>query len=74
MTTDYSKDINFSPFATNILDMLEVPLVDHNGRDVIIRSVGTGFVVAIDGLKKFESWDNIEVSYFLNTLGVTRKE
>jgi hypothetical protein len=64
------KEINFSPFATNVLDMMDKSLEDRNGRYIIIRSIGVKFGVFADGIKVYESDSNVSVSYFLNCLGV----
>ena len=62
--------INFSPFATNMLDKIGVPLVTKHGDSVLIRRGGSGglyFIVEVNGKKAMESMDNLEVSCYLNS-------
>jgi hypothetical protein len=56
--------INWSPFATNILDAVDYDLCTPNGTPVIFRRGST--FVAIVGERRFETDDNLQMSYFLN--------
>jgi len=58
--------INFSPFATNVLDVIERnDLFTPNGTHVTIRRASYGFVIDI-GQKHYETNDNLQASYILN--------
>jgi len=60
------KTINFSPFATNILDMLNKPLVDSSGNNYLIEKPLLYFTVKINGKVEIEDLDNYVISAFLN--------
>lgn len=69
-TTMEFHEINFSPFATNVLDCIGVTnLYTRTLRHVQIKQFNN-FVVEIDGKSVFSSDDNVAVSYFLNSQGV----
>lgn len=63
------KEINFSPFASNVLDYIDTPLTNVYGDEIIVRESGRYFLVYVNGQMAFKSDDNIEISYFLNTNG-----
>lgn len=65
--------INVSPFATNILDLVDVPLVSIDGRNVLVRRPMTEFVIYVDGREDCRHFDNLSASYRLNMLEVSRK-
>lgn len=59
--------INFSPFATNVLDCIGVKnLYTRKGEKVEINQFHN-FVIKINDVAVFSSGDNIAVSYFLNS-------
>ena len=63
--------INFTPFQNNVLDFVDRPgLVRSNGDEVTISRMGDGaFVITIAG-RKYETKDNVEASYILNSAQV----
>ncbi len=67
-------NINFSPYATNILDAINIPLITADGKSVVIRRVGNLFVIYVDGEVYRETDDNISASYTLNSLGCSYKK
>ncbi len=62
--------INFSPYATNVLDCLNVPLKTSGGDAIEISKPMVSFNVKRNGKLVLETADNLEVSYFLNQLEV----
>jgi hypothetical protein len=62
--TKHSK-INWSPFATNVLDAGEFDLCKPDGTPVDFHRSNGGFVLVIDG-KRYETSDNIQMSYWMN--------
>jgi hypothetical protein len=61
---EYSK-INWSPFATNVLDANDFDLCIPDGTPVDFHRDGGGFVLVING-KRFATDDNIQMSYWMN--------
>ncbi len=61
--------INFSSYATNVLDCLNIPLKTSSG-DTIEISHHVSFNVKRNSKLVLETADNLEVSYFLNQLEV----
>ena len=60
-------EINFSPFATNVIDVIErTDLVTPAGLPVSIKRNSYGFVIDIGGLH-YETNDNLQASRILNT-------
>jgi len=62
--------INVSPFATNVLDLVGKDLMTMDGYPVTVSRDGMDFVVKINGSKHYQAADNLNVSYCLNTLGI----
>ena len=60
--------IHFSPYAHNVLDYIDVPLVSADGRNVIVRRYGMAFQIYVDGALYRETDVNISASYVLNSL------
>lgn len=60
--------INFSPYATNVLDYIGVLLVSKDGRQVIVRRSGMGFVVDVEGETPYYTDYNTSASALLNQL------
>jgi hypothetical protein len=67
------KNINVSPFATNVLDLIGKELVNSNGDSVLVKNCFNGFNVLVNGESKFICNDNLDVSRFLNTMEVSYK-
>ncbi|MEN6317867.1 MAG: hypothetical protein ABFD82_03785 [Syntrophaceae bacterium] len=66
------KEINFSPFATNVLNCLgSDDLVTANGVKAKISQYGSDFIVTI-GDTVYDGLSNIDASYVLNMNGVGR--
>ena len=64
------REINFSPFANNVLDFVgRNDLVTSAGERVLLSRSGLDFIIAI-GYLKWETDDNIEASYILNSCQV----
>lgn len=61
-------ELIFSPFRDNVLDYIDQPLEDCEGRRVIVRRQGSDFVVLVGGVERLRTPDNLEVSFYLNTL------
>ena len=60
-------EINFSPFATNVIDCIERDdLITPDGKSVQIKQSGLGFVITI-GTVISDILDNLSASYLLNT-------
>ena len=60
-------EINFSPFATNVLDWVDKSgLQTPDGQPVHITRNGMAFVIWFKGDKR-ETYDNLEASYILNS-------
>jgi len=57
--------INWSPFATNVLDAGEFDLCTPDGTPVDFHRSNGGFVLVINS-KCFETSDNIQMSYWMN--------
>ncbi len=68
-----SNVINVSPFATNILDLIDKPLVSEDGRNVVVRREGSDFVVYINGEQAYDTDDNLNASFYLNCMNVSRR-
>jgi len=65
--------INFSPFASNVLDFVGAPdLRTPNGLFVAITHDTRGFTITIDGKPVAEGEGNVSASYALNTRNVGR--
>ncbi len=62
--------INFSPYATNVLDCLDIPLKTSSGDTIEITKPMISFNVKRNGKLVLETADNLEVCYFLNQLEV----
>ena len=60
----YNK-ITWSPYATNILDAVDFELCTPDGKAVDFHRDGGGFVLVVNG-KRFETNDNIQMSYWMN--------
>ena len=60
----YNK-ITWSPYATNILDAVDYNLCTPDGNEVDFHRDGAGFVLVVNG-KRFETDDNIQMSYWMN--------
>lgn len=65
--------INVSPYATNVLDLINIPLKDFDGREIIVRRQYMDFVIYIDGKEYNRTNDNLSASYMLNQLCVNYK-
>lgn len=66
MKTVFSE-INFSPFANNVLDWIDRPnLVTFDGRPVKLTRNGMKFIVVIGEEKVYEGTSNLSASYALN--------
>lgn len=63
------KQINWSPFATNILDAEEFDLCTESGDPVDFHRSGSFFVLVVNE-KRFETDDNIQMSYIMNQLNI----
>lgn len=63
--------INVSPYATNVLDLINIPLKDFNDREIIVRRQYMDFVIYIDGKEYNRTNDNLSASYMLNQLSVS---
>lgn len=62
--------INWSPFRTNVLDAGEYKLILPDGSPVEFRRGGSGeFILKANG-QIYETRDNLEMSYTMNTLEV----
>jgi hypothetical protein len=59
------RPINFSPYATNVLDCLDYVLFTPDGIRVIVQQYGSGFNIRI-GDSQFENLSNIDASSVLN--------
>jgi hypothetical protein len=71
--TTHHKEINFGPFATNVLDVVDRrDLVTPTGEEVTVRVCSRGFVIDI-GNTRYETKDNLQASYILNTHQVGTK-
>ena len=67
------REINFSPFATNVLDVVKWPyLCTPDGRKVEVERNGMSFAIIIDGKTITDSADNLGASYILNSNQVGR--
>jgi hypothetical protein len=67
--------VNWSPFATNVLDAGDFALCKPDGTPVMFRRGGMGeFILVIDD-KRFETKDNTQMSYWMNQfeIGGVRK-
>lgn len=64
MKYEHTK-INWSPFATNVLDAGDYDLRKPDGTPVKFYRSNGGFVLEIDG-KRYETGDNIQMSYWMN--------
>jgi hypothetical protein len=62
------KPIIVSPFATNVLDLIDTPLINASGNHTIVRRPGTTFQIYVLGTLMYETDDNIRASYYLNAL------
>ena len=67
------KTINVSPFATNVIDLIDKELVNSNGDLVVVKNCFNGFNVVVNGESKLICNDNLDVSRFLNTMEVAYK-
>lgn len=65
--------INISPFATNVLDLINTPLRSENGSDVIVRRSCNDFIIVVNGEEYRRTNDNLTASYALNMLRVSYK-
>jgi len=68
--------INWSPFATNVLDAGEYDLCTPGGVPVqFSRPCGRGFLLIMPDGTKWETDDNLQMSYWMNSfeIGGTRK-
>lgn len=68
------KEINFSPYATNVLDVISKTLYTPDGRMVKVERHGLYFQVYMQEniedkrlVCAFETAGNIDVSYYLNS-------
>jgi hypothetical protein len=60
------KEINFSPYATNVLDwQYEEGLITKDGRNVMIKRYNMEFIITI-GKEEYRTYTNVEASYILN--------
>lgn len=57
--------INWSPFATNVLDAGEFDLCLPDGTPVDFHRDGCDFVVVVNG-KRLATDDNLQMSYWMN--------
>jgi hypothetical protein len=58
--------INWSPFATNVLDAGDYDLCKPDGTPVDMHQDSRGgFVLVVDG-RRYETDDNIQMSYWMN--------
>jgi hypothetical protein len=58
--------VEWSPFATNVLDAGDYELCKPDGSPVDFHRAGNGdFVLTIDG-KRWETGDNTQMSYWMN--------
>jgi len=70
MRNIYHEEINFSPYATNVLDCLDrTDLSTPYGDKVNIKMVGMEFEIEI-GDRLFTAYSNTEASYILNSFEV----
>ncbi len=71
MTDKTHHPLNFSPFATNVLDCVgRADLLTRDGRAVRIENHVRGFEIYLDGKLECETPINTSASYFLNSLEV----
>lgn len=65
--------ITVSPYRTNVLDLIDKPLISPNGSEVIVRRSMSGFVLWIDGKEDMRTDDNLKMSLRMNMIGVSHK-
>jgi hypothetical protein len=61
--------VNWSPYATNILDASRYHLCLPNGEKVDFRQDGMDFVLTVAG-KEMRTSNNLTMSYWMNTLNI----
>ena len=70
MTTNFTE-INFSPFASNVLDYVNAEgLQTIRGEKVTISRDRLEFVITVDGKEAGRTDDNLSASYILNSMEV----
>jgi hypothetical protein len=69
-----SSPINVGPFATNVLDLIGVPLCTWDGQPVSVEQQGIAFVVKRDGHEVCRTSDNLGASCTLNMLCIHRAD
>lgn len=60
--------INFSPYANNVLDYIDKPMVSSDGRNVKVTRINADFVICVNGEPYQRTRDNIQASSWLNQL------
>ncbi len=66
--------INFSPYAHNVLDFIDVKLVSQDGREGTVKRHGMDFAIYIQGELTVRTPSNTQASYVLNQLGCRLKD
>ena len=60
-------EINFSPYATNVLDWIGRPgLFAKNGDSVMVNRSGGGFIIYVNGVEIVKTDYNTAASFELN--------
>jgi hypothetical protein len=67
--------INFSPFANNVIDYIDTPLINVSGESVTVKDDGHGgFNVFVNDKIVYQRGGNLDTSYFLNMMETGVKE
>jgi hypothetical protein len=64
----YDMTINFSPYASNVLDYIDKPLRSKDGKVVKVSRSGINFVIYVNGQYYQETSINTQISSWLNQM------